>query len=193
MTDVNEAIVKAYYEAQGYLVKTNHYYVKKSFDKSGNKKGQGASDIDLIIIHPKTRDKAIISVKGWQNEVVRVSNIKKWKEKVDYHDKLKIDNQTIEAGKFFLGDNTFRKILVLSCFEEEHKEELIKELMKFFSYDEITDFPTILKDLIEGNKEKGIETFNQFKNYKDSEFLQSLRIFIKYYLSRKDKIVNHTN
>ena len=82
---------------------------------------------------------------------------------------------------------------MLSCFEKEDKEELIKELMKFFSYDEITDFPTILKDLIEGNKEKGIGIFNQSKNYKDSEFLQSLRLFIKYYLTRKDEGLNQTN
>jgi len=33
MTDVNEEIVKAYYEAQGYIVKTNHYYVKRNFIK----------------------------------------------------------------------------------------------------------------------------------------------------------------
>jgi len=77
MTDVNEEIVKAYYEAQGYIVKTNHYYVKKKVSEDGKKVGYGASDIDLIIMHPQTNNKAIISVKGWQNDVVKKSNIEK--------------------------------------------------------------------------------------------------------------------
>lgn len=187
MTDVNEEIVKAYYESQGYIVKTNHYYVKKKF-KEDKKLGQGPSDIDLIVMHPKTGDKAIISVKGWHNDVVRKSNIKKWEEK-DYM-KLRLDPQTVEAGKSFFGGSNFRKILVLSCFKEEEREELQQELKKFYGYDEILDFPSILKDLIDGNKEKNIDIFDQFKNYRDSEFLQSLRLFIKYYINRKDKRLN---
>jgi len=183
MTDVNEEIVKAYYEAQGYLVKTNHYYVKKKFAEE-KKLGQGPSDIDLIVMHPKTKDKAIISVKGWHNDVVRRSNIKKWEEK-DYM-KLKLDKQTIEAGEIFFGTKDFRKILVLSCFDKKEYSELKKELEKFYGYNEVIDFPTILRDLIEGNKQMNIEKFNQFKNYRDSEFLQTLRLLIKYYLERKD-------
>lgn len=186
MTDVNEEIVKAYYEAQGYLVKTNHYYVKKKFSEDGEKKGQGPSDIDLMIIHPKTGDRAIISVKGWHNDVVMKSNIeKKWKVK-DYQ-KLKIDEQTIEAGKQFFGNKDFRKILALSCIDEKDYSFLKKETEKFYGYDEVLDFPTILRELIDGSKEKGIEQFNQFKNYRDSEFLQTLRLLIKYYIKRRDK------
>jgi len=185
MTDVNEEIVKAYYEAQGYIVKTNHYYVKKKFSEEGKKLGQGPSDIDLIIIHPKKKDKAIISVKGWHNDVVRKSNLKKWHEK-DYM-KLKLDKQTIEAGVSFFGTKNFRKILVLSCIDEKNHEELKRNMEEFYNYDEVLDFPTILKELIEGSKEKDIESFNQFKHYRDSEFLQTLRLFIKYYIKRKDK------
>ncbi len=185
MTDVNEEIVKAYFEAQGYVVKTNHYYVKKKYDPEGKKKGQGASDIDLIIIHPKKNDKAIISVKGWHNDILKESNLKKWYEQ-DYM-KLKLDEQTIKAGVDFFGDNNFRKILVLSCINEKNYSELKKKMEEFYHYDEVLDFQTILKELIDGNNEKGIEKFNQYKNYRDSEFLQTLRLFIKYYLKRKDK------
>jgi len=186
MTDVNEEIVKAYYEAQGYLVKTNHYYIKTTLPKEGKKAGHGASDIDLIIIHPKNKDKAIISVKGWLNDVVRKSNIdNKWKTKDNKL--LKIDNQTLEAGKRFFGDSNFKKILVVSCIEEKSYNELKKELEDFYGYDLIIDFPTILKELIEGSSEKNIEPFNQFKNYRDSEFLQALRLFIKYYIKKKEK------
>ncbi len=185
MPDVNEEIVKAYYEAQGYVVKTNHYYVKRKFSEDGKKKGQGPSDIDLIIIHPKTNDKAIISVKGWHNDVVRKSNIKKWLGKDNM--KLRIDNQTVEAGKSFFGDNNFKKILVLSCIDRKDYSELKKELESFYGYDEVLDFPTILRELIDGSPEKNIEPFNQFKHYRDSEFLQTLRLFIKYYIKKKEK------
>ncbi len=183
MTDVNEEVVKAYYEAQGYIVKTNNYYVKKKFSEEGKKKGQGPSDIDLIIMHPITKDKAIISVKGWHNDVVRESNIKKWLGKDNM--KLKIDSQTIEAGKSFFGDDNFKKILVLSCIDKENYNELKRELETFYGYDLVLDFPTILNDLIEGNPEKKIPRFNDFKHYRDSEFLHTLRLIIKYYIKAK--------
>ena len=185
MTDVNEEIVKAYYEAQGYVVKTNHYYVKEKF-VDGKKKGQGASDIDLIIIHPKTNERAIVSVKGWHNDVVTKSNvINKWKEKD--HSKLRLDEQAIKAGEEFFGNNKFRKILVLPCIDKKDYNELKDELKRHYRYDEILDFPTLIKDLIKGNKDKSIEEFNYHKNYRDSEFLQTLRLLIKYYLEPKDK------
>ena len=185
MTDVNEEIVKAYYEAQGYIVKTNHYYVKKKFSEDGKKLGQGASDIDLIIIHPKTQDKAIISVKGWQNDVVRKSNLNKWYKK-DYM-KLKIDKQTLEAGASFFGTSNFRKILVVSCIDKKDYLELKRGMEDQYKYDEVIDFPTILEELIDGSKEKNITKFNDKKHYRDSEFLQTLRLFIKYYLNNKNK------
>jgi len=125
-------------------------------------------------------------VKGWHNDVVRKSNIeKKWKTKE--YDKLKMEEQTITAGKNFLGNGEFKKILVLSCIEEANYNDLKKDLEVKLGYDEVLDFPKILNELIEGNKEKDIEKFNQFKNYRDSEFLQILRFFIKYYLKKKEK------
>lgn len=185
MTDVNEEIVKVYYEAQGYLVKTNHYYVKQKISKEGKKTGQGASDIDLIIMHPQTKDRAIVSVKGWQNDVVLKSNInKKWKNKDK--EKLKIDNQTLSAGKSFFGNDSFKTILIISCIEKENYQELKRDLEEFYNYDLILDFPTILHDLIEGNKEKNIPEFDEHKNYRDSEFLQTLRLLIKHYIKKQN-------
>jgi len=182
MTDVNEDIVRMYFEAQGYLVKTNHYYVKKTFNEDGTKRGQGASDIDLIIIHPKTYEKAIVSVKGWQNDILKKSNIGRWKE----NKKLKIDSQTIEAGKSFFGNSKFKKILVISCIKKKDYDVLKKELQDSTGYDIVLDFPTILHDLIEGNAKKEIEPFNDHKHYRDSEFLQTLRLIIKHYLRTKE-------
>lgn len=176
MTDVNEEIVKAYYETQGYLVKTNHYYIKK-----GKHGGGGHSDIDLIIYHPIKKESAIVSVKGWHTTIVQESNLeKKWEKQ--HYEKLKIDSQTIKAAKSFFGNKTFRKILVLSNFKEGYREKLSRKLEKFYGYDEVTDFSTILKELIEGNEKKGIPEFNIKRDYKDSEFLQTLRIMKRYYI-----------
>ena len=181
MTDVNEEIVKAYYEAQGYLVKTNHPYNKK-----GPGGGFGASDIDLIIMHPKTKDKAIISVKGWHNSVVKKSNLeKKWKSRDK--NKLKIDKQTLKEGKSFFGDNNFKKILIVSCIDKNDFQKLKRKLEKFYGYDVVLDFPTILRELIEGNKDRRIkdrriQKFNHHKNYRDSEFMQTLRLLVKHHI-----------
>ena len=181
MTDVNEEIVKAYYEAQGYMVKTNHYYIKRTPSEGSKKSGAGASDIDLIILHPIRNDRAIISVKGWHNDIVSKRNIEnKWEKKDEQ--KLKIDKQTILAAKDFLGNTNFRKILVLPCIDTEHFKELKKELEDHYSYDEVLDFPTILSDMIRGNDDKKIPSFNDGRYYKDSEFLQTLRLLIKYYI-----------
>lgn len=181
MADVNEEIVKAYYEAQGYIVKTNHYYVKTTPAKEGKRKGYGASDIDLIIMHPKTNDKAIVSVKGWQNDTVRKSNLKSWEGNI----KLIIDPQTVEAGKTFFGDYDFKKILVLSHIDKRDYNELKKKLEEDLKYNEVLDFPTILHELIEGNKMKKISPFNDHRDYRNSAFLQALRLFVKYYIKTK--------
>jgi len=75
--------------------------------------------------------------------------------------------------------------LVLSCIDKKDLEELKKELKKGLGYDEVIDFPTIITDLIEGNEEKNIKPFNTFQHYRDSEFLQTLRLLIKYYIKKE--------
>lgn len=180
MTDVNEEIVKVYYEQQGYLVKMNHCYTKNKIVNERNTGGQ--SDIDLLIFHPVNSDKAMISVKGWQNHQVTEKNVqKKWIVKDDA--KLKIDPRAVESAKKFFGSDKFRRILVLSKFEKNNKNELKKKLIEHYHYDDILDFQTIIKDLIDGNPEINIESFNDDKNYRDSEFLQTLRLLIKYYIN----------
>jgi hypothetical protein len=169
MTDVNEEIVKAYFEAKGYIVKTNHYF----------KKNKGASDIDLVIYHPKTKDKAIVSVKGWHNDSFKNDNIQEGKQWGHLNDeKLGLGKQAEESAKSFFGDSEFKRILVFSNIQDENYESFRKKVAERFSFDEVIDFPHIIKELIE-DPEIGVKTQ---RNYKDSEFLQTLRLLKKYYI-----------
>ena len=62
MSNVNEEIVRLYYEIKGYMV---HQNLKYTIHKE---KSSGESDIDLAIYNPKTHVKAIVEVKGWHTE-----------------------------------------------------------------------------------------------------------------------------
>ena len=62
MSDVNEELVRRYFELQGYFVRTNVKYEYRTA------KGMGWSDIDLCVLHPLTGDAAAVEVKGWHME-----------------------------------------------------------------------------------------------------------------------------
>lgn len=175
MTDVNEEIVKAYYEARGYIVKTNQYF----------KKNRGASDIDLIIYHPKNKDKAIISVKGWHNESLTRKTIKSERWAGANREDLGLGKEAEKVAEDFLGTSKFRKILVFSRIGDKDYHTFKKELAKKFGSDEVMDFPHIIKELIE-DAVIGVDTQ---RNYKDSEFLQTLRLLKKYYIEPFRKVV----
>lgn len=176
MTDVNEEIVKAYYEAREYIVKTNQYF----------KKNRGASDIDLIIYHPQKKDLAIISVKGWHNDSFTRRNIQKGRTWGDLNsEKLGLGKKAEKVAEDFLGTSKFRKILVFSRIEDKDYHTFKKELAKKFGFDEVMDFPHIIKELIEDS----VIGVNTQGNYKDSEFLQTLRLLKKYYIEPFKKVV----
>src|SRR5437870_3947876 len=72
LSDVNEELVRRYYELQGYFVRTN---VRYEF-RSGN--GMGHSDLDLCVLHPITGDAAVVEVKGWHTERITASYLRAW-------------------------------------------------------------------------------------------------------------------
>lgn len=53
MTDVNEEIVRQYFELRGYFVQTDVLYLKPK-GKTG-KESSGYGDIDLVILNPSWR------------------------------------------------------------------------------------------------------------------------------------------
>lgn len=167
MTDVNEEIVRVYFELNGYLVYPNLKYTVMK------KKIRGDSDIDLAVYNLETGDKAIVEVKGWHSENFSLSyftttDIQNYSDNRIFNFLRK---EAIEkATQFFKTDN-FRKILVISKLAPTQREDCI-EISKERGIDELIEFDKILKYVVEK-----VETN---KNYRDSEFLQTVRLLKNY-------------
>lgn len=66
MAELNEEIVRRYFELQGWFVRTN---VRSAFVKGGD------SDLDLAMFHPLTRQGAVVEVKGWHTENITAGHL----------------------------------------------------------------------------------------------------------------------
>lgn len=162
MVDVNEEIVRKYFELKGYFVQVDVPYLKPK-EKTG-KKSSGYGDIDLIITNPKTGDRAIVGVSGWHRERVTVSYMEGWDGRIlDFVGRL-----ALEKAAEVLGTKDFRKILVVSRLgvRKDSRKKVVEKAHNM-GVTEIIEFPTILKELI-SMIEKG-------PSY-DSEVLQTLRL-----------------
>lgn len=162
LTDVNEEIVRQYFELKGYFVQTDILYLKPK-GKTG-KKSSGYGDIDLIIVHPKTSDKAIVGVSGWHRERITPSYVEGLEGRLFSF----ISPLALNRASQVLGTKKFRKILVISQLGStvSSKESFLRKAKKM-GVDEVIEFPTILKELI-----KLIKTEPSY----DSEVLQTLRL-----------------
>ena len=168
LTDVNEEIVRRYFELKGYFVQTGVKYIK-SKEQTG-KKSSGYGDIDLIVTNPKTGDKAIVGVSAWHRERFVPSYVKTSPHRLFSF----VSPLALKKAVKVLGSRKFKKILVVSRLgsKESSKKAFIKEAKKR-GVDEIKEFPTILKELM-----KLIKIAPRY----DSEVLQTLRLLIIYNL-----------
>jgi len=164
LTDVNEEIVRQYFELKGYFVQTDVLYLKPK-GKTG-KKSSGYGDIDLIILNPKTGDKAIVGVSGWHRERVTPSYVEGWQGRLFSH----LHPLALKKASEVLSSTSkdFRKILVISRMgSKEKSREMFEQKARQLGIDKIIEFPTILKELI-----SLIKTEPSY----DSEVLQTLRL-----------------
>ena len=162
MVDVNEEIVKKYFELKGFLVQTNVQYLKRK-EETG-KKSSGYSDIDLIIMNPKTGEKAVVGVSGWHTERITPSYVRDWGHRLfGFLNKL-----ALEKASEVLGSEDFHKILIVSQLgvKKESRNKFLEEAHKR-GIDRVVEFPTILKELVDMVK---------IKPSYDSEVLQILRL-----------------
>jgi len=166
LTDVNEEIVRQYFELKGYFVQTDVLYLKPK-NQTG-KKSSGYGDIDLILMHPNG-DKAIVGVSGWHTERITLSYIEDGEGMFSFVSPL-----ALEKASQVLGTQKFKKILVVSQLgsKEASKSEFIQKA-KEMGVDEVKEFPTILKELI-----GLIEVEPSY----DSEVLQTLRLLKIYHM-----------
>lgn len=70
MADVNEELVRRYFERQGYFVRTNVAYRSEK---------PGHSDIDLVAYRPMDKSALAVEVKGWHMDSFTPSTLKEWK------------------------------------------------------------------------------------------------------------------
>jgi len=166
--EVNEEIVRAYFEEfYGYVARSELYFKKKT-QRKGKRKGVGPSDIDLVLMHPKKGKfgkRAIVAVKGWQNTVFNIKDIKNYEKWYGV-----FDSQEIKKAKEFFSNKKFNKIFVVSKLK---KDDILKinEISKKLGII-ILDFPRILKEIW--------SKIDTGRNYKNSEFLQAIRLAKKY-------------
>lgn len=166
MTDVNEEIVRKYFELKGYLVRTNVKFLKKK--EVTGKKSSGYGDIDLAVINPNTGERAIVAVSGWHTERITPSYVRDWGHRLFGF----LCEASLDKAERVLGCKDFRKILIVSQLGalQESKDKFIEEARKR-GVDDVIEFPKILKELIEE-----IEISQSY----DSEVLQTIRLLKRY-------------
>lgn len=151
MSDVNEELVRIYFEQRGFLVLSNKLYVVKK------EKGTGKGDIDLLVYNPNTEERAIIQVKGWHTTVMTKSMLMS-KEKEIFSSLL--SEGVINCAREVFGSGKFKKILVISPFSKKDKtRKEAEEFIKSKGIDEVITFPEIFEFLI-----KKIEPNTYFKH-----------------------------
>jgi len=178
MAEVNEEIVRRFFELSGFLVRAN-------FGFKLPKKGSPDSDIDLLIYHPKHEHTppgkviledakdlvgikcAAVEIKGWHENTFTIGLIKQ--NNFNFTGK-----PATEAVHEAFGEEPFAKILVVSEFSKVPKNRGLAAdmLKKDKGVDHVIEFPTILQHIANEVKSN--------KNYRESEVLQVVRLLKRY-------------
>lgn len=134
MLDPNEALVRLYFERQGYLVRTRLRYQLPT--------GQW-SDVDLCVLHRVGRDAAMVEVKGWHIDRPPLA----WFQNggVLYPPTL-FPELACNAVENLLGQNDFRRVLVIPPVAEQHQHE-VQQIAQQQGV-QILEWPEVLRFLI---------------------------------------------
>jgi len=163
--DVNEEIVRAWLQEQGFLVRGRLKYLVK-----GERKSAGWSDIDLIGYRLHDRKYVAVDIAAWMTETVALSYLD---DPETRHRLLKISSQEArKAIRDYLGvahDNQYELWLVVSFISDQQRDKIIKELHNHV--DRIIEFPEIMKDLVETIKKNPNRT-------REEEALQTIRALV---------------
>ncbi|MGH3115836.1 MAG: hypothetical protein ACRDQ2_01720 [Gaiellales bacterium] len=148
MSDVNEELVRRYFELQGYFVRTNLKYEYRT------PKGMGWSDVDLCVLHPITGDAAAVEVKGWHMESITPSYFRDWPSML-YPTREEARRAVVEL----LGRDDFCSVLVVSRIGPRGGAEVLAKAAE--AGVEILEFRKVLDFLIEHvprNRDAGSES-----------------------------------
>jgi hypothetical protein len=177
MAEVNEEIVRRFFELSGFLVRANVRYKVP-------KKGSPDSDIDLLIYNPKQREHspprkvvleaedlngikcAAIEIKGWHENTFTIGLI----EGNDFNFAGEAATKAVQKA---FGEGPFARILVVSELTKVPKNrDRVALALKTKGVDHVIEFPTILRHLANVVKPN--------ENYRESEVLQVVRLLKRY-------------
>lgn len=181
MPDINEIVVRHFFELNGFFVRTNvKYWVS-------GERGGGDSDIDLVVYNlnpdklnppqsfvltveelPGVR-RAIVETKGWHTESFTAGVIKNTPRIFNF-----VRREAIAfTQEKVLHDADFCRILVVSRLSStQSNREAAVQLLKDGGIDHVIEFDTIVRFIVDQVKAN--------KNYPDSEILQTIRLLKVY-------------
>ena len=181
MPDINETVVRHFFELNGFLVRTNvKYWVT-------GERGGGESDIDLVVLNlnPDKRNppqsfvltleqlpgirKAIVETKGWHTLRFTEALIRRNPRIFNF---VRPEAIEVTRDKVFLDANFLRIFVVSTLPQAGERRQAAIELLNEKGIDHVIEFDTIVRfivDQVEANK-----------NYPDSEILQTIRLLKVY-------------
>jgi len=179
MAEVNEEIVRVFFENCGFMVRTNVRY-----QAPGGMRVD--SDVDLVVFNLEPDRKrppgtfvltvedlrgveyASVEVKGWHTENFTPSLVKSTGRLLSF-----VCDEAVDAVTAALNTAHFSKILVVSRLSpaEPYRSEVIR-LLKEGGVDYVIEFPTILNHIVEHTLPN--------KDYRESEMLQTVRLLKNY-------------
>ena len=163
--DVNEEIVRAWLQEQGFLVRGRLKYLVKGIRKSA-----GWSDVDLVGYRLRDRKYVAVDITAWMTETITLSYLK---DQNTRHRLLKISSQEARnAIREYLGvahDDQYEVWLVVSFISKRQHDKVKKEFLKHV--DRVIEFPEIMRDLVEAKKKNPNRS-------REEESLQTIRALV---------------
>ncbi len=188
MSAVDEAIVREYFESQGFLVCQRRKYLAQTRQKSADE------EINFIVLNPRAKpaadpppfeitsaslgniSRAIIAVKGWHTEVFSESVLRHQPKIFRF-----LDRKVIAEAERLVGADRLLKILVIPGLPRglRSRQQSI-ELLRQKGVDGVLGFRSILEDLAANVKTN--------RNYQKSDLLQILRLLKNYKLLKDPQL-----
>lgn len=189
MSDVNEWVVREYFEALGYFVSQPCKY-----SVSGRRRKRAEEEIDLIIQNPAVRTHsipenfvwntedlqsigaAVVGVRGWHGYRFYASTFKHSPEAVAF-----AEPRSARVASKRLGAQDFARILCIPQLPAagELKEQVIF-LLRSNGIDGILAFPTMLSEIVRRVDDR--------KNYDKSDLLQIIKLLKRYDFIKDDQL-----
>jgi hypothetical protein len=180
MGDINEAVVREYFESLGFLVSQPRKYSVPARPKTFEE------ELDLLVHNPLVKESrppenfvcttedvralscAVVAVRGWHTERFSVSRIEQTPEIVRF-----AEPEPIKLAAGLLGTEAFVKLLCLPGLPasgEQRKKTI--DLLRHKGIDGVLTFRTMLLALIRQT--------DTTKNYEKSDVLQIIRLLKNY-------------